>query len=184
MTYNSKAIIFASNKYTALSTAINPSLRVFRLSQRYFMGEVYMSSKVVRSEGLEWKRGYNVCGKIYWKLCTVLFTVVLFTVCTRCILRCRVCIVVNCLMCIVVVVLCVLLWDVSCVLLLVVLCVLLLLVLCVLLFVVLCVLLWDVSCVLLLVVLLVDLCVLLLLVLCVLLLVVLCVFLLVVLCYS
>ena len=32
MTYNSNAIIFTSNKYTAQSTDINPSLRGFRLS--------------------------------------------------------------------------------------------------------------------------------------------------------
>ena len=36
-------------------------------------------------------------------------TVVLFTVCTCCVLRCLVCIVVSCVVCIVVVVLCVLL---------------------------------------------------------------------------
>jgi len=44
-------------------------------------------------------------------------TVVLFTVCTCCILRCLVCIVVSCLVCIVVVVLCALLLVVLCVLL-------------------------------------------------------------------
>ena len=36
------------------------------------MGKVYMSSKVVRSEGLGWKREYSMCGEKYWKLCTVL----------------------------------------------------------------------------------------------------------------
>jgi len=29
------------------------------------MGKVYMSSKVVRSERLGWKRDYNMCGKKY-----------------------------------------------------------------------------------------------------------------------
>jgi len=29
------------------------------------MGKVYMSSKVVRSEGLGWKHEYNMCGKKY-----------------------------------------------------------------------------------------------------------------------
>jgi len=36
------------------------------------MGKVYMSSKVVRSKGLGWKREYSICGKIYWKLYAVL----------------------------------------------------------------------------------------------------------------
>ena len=44
-------------------------------------------------------------------------TVVLFTVCTGCVVRCVVCIVVSCVVCIVVVVLCVLLLVVLCVLL-------------------------------------------------------------------
>jgi len=29
------------------------------------MGKVYMSSKVVRSEGLGWKHEYSMCGKKY-----------------------------------------------------------------------------------------------------------------------
>ena len=33
--------------------------------KRDFMGKVYMSSKVVRSGGLGWKREYNMCGKKY-----------------------------------------------------------------------------------------------------------------------
>ena len=44
-------------------------------------------------------------------------TVVLFTVCTGCVVRCVVCIVVSCVVCIVVVVLCVLLLVVLCLLL-------------------------------------------------------------------
>ena len=40
--------------------------------ERDFMRKVYISSKVVRSEGLGWKREYNMCGKKYWKLYTVL----------------------------------------------------------------------------------------------------------------
>ena len=30
-----------------------------------FMGKVYVSSKVVRSDGLGWKREYNMCGEKY-----------------------------------------------------------------------------------------------------------------------
>jgi len=70
------------------------------------MGKLYMSSKVVRSEGME----YNMCGKkILETIYGNFFTLVLFTFCTRYILRCLVFIVVSCLVCIVVVVLCVLL---------------------------------------------------------------------------
>jgi len=36
------------------------------------MGKVYLSSKVVRSERLGWKREYNMCGEKYYKLYTVL----------------------------------------------------------------------------------------------------------------
>jgi hypothetical protein len=36
------------------------------------MGRAYMGSKVVRSKGLGSKRGCNMCGKKYKKLCTVL----------------------------------------------------------------------------------------------------------------
>jgi len=68
------------------------------------MGNVYMSSKVVRSEGLGWKREYSMCGKKYLKLCTVLSYLGLFTFCTCCILGCLACIVVSCLVCLVVVV--------------------------------------------------------------------------------
>ena len=68
-----------------------------------------MSSKVVRSEGLGWKREYNMCGKNTRNCIQYFLTVVLFTFCTCRILRCLVCIVVSCLVCTVVVVLCVLL---------------------------------------------------------------------------
>jgi len=33
--------------------------------KRDFMGRVYMSIKVVRSEGVGWKCEYSVCGEIY-----------------------------------------------------------------------------------------------------------------------
>ena len=36
------------------------------------MGNVRMSGKVVRSEGLGLKCEYSKCGEIYWKLYTVL----------------------------------------------------------------------------------------------------------------
>jgi hypothetical protein len=36
------------------------------------MGKVYMSSKMVRSEGLGLNRECNVSGKIYWKLYKVI----------------------------------------------------------------------------------------------------------------
>jgi len=36
------------------------------------MGKVDMSFKVVRSEGMELKRDCKLCGKIYYKLHTVL----------------------------------------------------------------------------------------------------------------
>ena len=35
-------------------------------------GKIFMSSKVVRSEGLGCKREYSVCGEKYWELYTVL----------------------------------------------------------------------------------------------------------------
>ena len=50
-----------------------------------------------------------MCGENTGNCIQYFLTVVLFTVCTCCILRCLVCIVVNCVVCIVVVVLCVLL---------------------------------------------------------------------------
>jgi len=61
-----------------------------------------MSSKVVRSEGLGLKRDYNMCGENTENCIQYFLTVVLFTFCTCCILRCLVCIFVSCLVCIVV----------------------------------------------------------------------------------
>ena len=73
-----------------------------------FIGKVYMSSKVVRSEGLGWKCEYNMCvcvcvcvGKNTRNYVKYFLTLMLFTFSTFCILRC--------LVCIFVVVLCVLL---------------------------------------------------------------------------
>ena len=40
--------------------------------KRDFMGKVYMTSKVVRSEGLGWKREYSMYGEKFLKLYTVL----------------------------------------------------------------------------------------------------------------
>ena len=69
-----------------------------------------MSSKVVRSEGLGWKREYNMCwGKNTRNYIQYFLTLVLFTFGTFCILRCLVCIVVSCLSCIIVVFFCLLL---------------------------------------------------------------------------
>jgi len=66
------------------------------------MGKVYMSSEVVRSEGLGWKREYSMCGeKNTSNYIQYFLTLVLFTFST-CISRCLVCIVVSCLVCIVV----------------------------------------------------------------------------------
>jgi len=61
------------------------------------MGKVYVSSKVVISEGLGSKRVYSMCGGITRNCIQYFLTVVLFTFCTYCILRCLVCIVVSCL---------------------------------------------------------------------------------------
>ena len=36
------------------------------------MEQIYMSIKVVGSEGLGWKCEYSMCGEKYWKLYTVL----------------------------------------------------------------------------------------------------------------
>jgi len=82
------------------------------------MGKVYMSSKVVRSEGLGESVSTVCVGKNTGNCVQYCLTVVLFTVCTCCVVRCVVlcivvscvvCIVVSCVVCIVVVVLCVLL---------------------------------------------------------------------------
>jgi len=74
------------------------------------MGKVDMSSKVVRSEGLGGERVSTICvGKNTGNCIQYSLTLVLFTFCTCCILRCLVCIVVSCLVCIVVVALCILL---------------------------------------------------------------------------
>ena len=59
----------------------------------------------------------SVCGENTGNCIQYCLTVVLFTVCTCCVVRCVVCIVVSCLVCIVVVVLCLLLLVVLCVLL-------------------------------------------------------------------
>ena len=73
------------------------------------MGKVYMSSKVVRSEGLgESVRAISV-GKNTRNCIQYILTLVLFTFCACGVLSCLVCIVVSCLVCIVVVVFCVLL---------------------------------------------------------------------------
>ena len=56
-------------------------------------------------------------GKTIGNCIQYFLAVVLFTVCTCCVVRCVVCTVVSCLVCIVVVVLCVLLLVVMCVLL-------------------------------------------------------------------
>jgi len=81
------------------------------------MGKVYMSSKVVRSEGLGESVSTVCVGKYTGNCIQYFLTVVLFTVCTGCVVRCVVYIVVSCVVCIVVVVLCVLLLVVLCVLL-------------------------------------------------------------------
>jgi len=60
-----------------------------------------MSSKMVRSEGLGWKREYNMCGENTRNYRQCFLTLVLLAFCTCCILRCLVCIVVSCLVCIV-----------------------------------------------------------------------------------
>ena len=73
------------------------------------MGKVYMSSKVVRIEGLGESMSTICMGKNTINYVQYFLTLVLFTFCTCCILRCLVCIVVSCLVCILVVVLCVLL---------------------------------------------------------------------------
>jgi len=80
-----------------------------------------MSSKVVRSESV-----CTVCvGKNTGNCIQYFLTVVLFTVCTGCVVRCVVCIVVSCVVCIVVSCVVCIVVVVVCVLLLVVLCVLL-----------------------------------------------------------
>jgi len=76
-----------------------------------------MSSKVVRSEGLGWKRAYNMCGKNNRNCIQCFLTLMLFTFFTCCILRCLVFMVVSSVVCIFVVALCVLLLVVLCVLL-------------------------------------------------------------------
>jgi len=46
-----------------------------------------MSSKVVRSEGLGWKREYNMWGKNTRNYAQYFLIFVFFTICTYCILR-------------------------------------------------------------------------------------------------
>jgi len=89
------------------------------------MGKVCMSSKVVRSEGLGCKREYSMCVGKYTGNCVQYFlTVVMFTVCTGCVVRCIVCIVVSCVVCIVSCLVCFVVSCVVCIV-VVVLCVLL-----------------------------------------------------------